>query len=249
MFDYFFWNVNDIPPGHTWKMYGIEHITWLVIIGVVMFYFCKLFRKSDLKKQNKILKGFAILIVVQEILKDILHWYAGSITLEHLPFHLCGVSIFFVVGYAIKSNKLNEQYLYALCLPGALLALLFPNWTEYPIMHFSCMNSFTIHAELVIFVMMLLTSRRLHPCFKDLKYTGIFILIYSIPIYFINKVWDTNFMFINTPSEGSPLVIIYNIFGRFYIPAFYALAFVGWILMYLPWEIRKRKHHESICIN
>ena len=111
MFDYFFWNVKDIPPGYPCKLYGIEHITWLIIIGLLTYYFCKKFKNSNKEQQDRILRNFAILIVVQEIVKNILHIYAGSFTLENLPFHLCGLSIFFVVGYVIKPNKLNEQYL------------------------------------------------------------------------------------------------------------------------------------------
>ena len=241
MLKYFFYNWKDIPSGYEWSAYDMGYWTWIGILALISIVVCILYKKSNDQRRDTIRKGIAILIIVQEILKDILHYLAGSITLEHLPLHLCGVSIFFIAWHAFSPNKINREYLYCLSLPGALLALMFPNWTEYPILHFSSFNSFTMHTWLVLYTVMLLYSKELQPKFKDLKYTFVIILIYMIPIYFLNKVWDTNFFFLNTPSEGSPLVPLYAIFGEGYVIALVVLFLLLWLLMYLPWMIKEKK--------
>ncbi len=214
-FDYFFSNPELIPKSLLWSIFSKEHLIWLFSIFIFILCMCRIFKKTDFNVQNKILKFFAVLIVIQEILKDIFHYIAGTFTLEHLPFHLCGISIFITFLYAFKPGKLNGEYLYALSLPGALAALIFPDWTNYPMFHFSNINSFTIHTWLVVFVAMLLYSGRLKPNYKELIHVGVFIGVLAVPIYFLNKLWSTNFMFLNIPAPVSPLEFLYTLCSCF----------------------------------
>ena len=234
---YFFANPSIVPKEYLWEAYGPEHICWLILIAVFVTVSCVLFKKADYDRQTKILRAFALLIVVQEILKDILHWYAGTITLEHLPFHICGISIFFTLWHAYRPNGINSDYLYAVSMPGALAALVFPNWTEYPIMHFSAINSFTIHTWLVAYALMVLTSGRMRPDWRNLPKIAAIMIGLMIPIYFLNKRWNTNFMFINGASPGSPLVPLYDIFSDAYFIVAIFLVFVFWAVIYAPWII------------
>ena len=235
--DYFFSPPGDIPKEYLWSMYDRVHITWLVIIAAVCIISCLLFKKADAKKQDKVLKGLALYIAFQEILKDLLHWYAGTLEMELLPLHICGISIFFTLWYAFKPGALNGAYIYGVSLPGALAALIFADWTNYPWWHFSALNSFTIHAELVVFAMMVLTSGRLKPDIRQISKMAIIMYALGIPIYFLNKRWDTNFMFINTPSPGSPLVPLYGVFGEGYVVAAAVLLVVFWAILFLPWYL------------
>ena len=238
--DYFFSDPKDIPEELLWSQYDKVHIIWLCAIALVVAISCILFRKASKESQDKALKGLAIWIVIQEILKDALHWYAGTFELEHLPLHICGISIFFTVWYAFIPGKLNGAYVYGMSLPGALAALIFADWTNYPWWHFSSLNSFTIHAELIIFAMMALTSGRLKPDFSQIPKMFVIMLGLAIPIYFLNKRWNTNFMFINTPSPGSPLVPMYNVFGDGYVIAAAVLLVIVWILLFLPWKLSRK---------
>ena len=244
MIQYFFSNWKDIPDTYQWKAYSLEYWIWILILITLIVIMAKIYKKSNHK--DAILKGIAIVIVIQEILKDILHYYAGSLELEHLPLHLCGISIFMVRWHAFSRNKLNTQFIYALTLPGAIFALAFPNWTQYPIFHFSSFNSFTIHTWLIMYVVIQLYGKTLRPNFKDLKYTFIFTLLLMIPIYFLNKIWNTNFFFLNTPSPGSPLMFLYQLFGNGYVIALVLLFILLWILIYIPWmETYENKSYQK----
>lgn len=238
MLKYFFYNVKDIPSQYQWQPYHLGYWTWILILSILVVIMANIYKKSNHK--NQILKGIAILICVQEALKDILHYTAGSLTLSHLPLHLCGISIFMVTWHAFKPNKLNSEFIYALTLPGAIIALACPDWTQYPLLHFSSVNSFTMHTWLIMYVVIQLYAGTLIPNFKNLKYTFVFTLLLMIPIYFINKVWDTNFFFINTPSPGSPSVVLYDLFGNGFVLSYIIICLILWILMYLPWG-----HYEN----
>lgn len=235
-FNYFFSDPKDVPQDALWNAYGWQHFLWLIVMGIIVFFACKAFRKQDSVTQSKILKYVAIGIAIQEIIKDILFLWTGLFTLENLPLHFCGISIFFSLWYAFSPNDLNGAYVYGMSMPGALCALIFPNWTEYPLIHFSAINSFTIHGELILFALLALTSGRLIPNIKKIPQLFGIIVAMAIPIYFLNKLWGTNFMFISTPSPGSPLMPLYGMFGNGYVIAAAVLLFVIWIIMFLPWK-------------
>ena len=243
---YFFSDPKDIPEDLLWTAYGPEHFAWLIAMATIGIIACKTFVRASAEKQDKALKGLALWIVIQEILKDILHYYAGTLELEHLPLHICGISIFFTLWYAFRPGKLNGAYVYGMSMPGAAAALLFPNWTEYPVWHFSAINSFTIHGELIIFALLALTSGRLKPDIRQIpKMTAIMIAL-AVPIYFLNKKWGTNFMFISDPSPGSPLMPLYGIFGDGYVIAAAILLIIFWIIIFLPWAIIQKKRTRTI---
>ena len=74
--DYFFSDPNDVPEDALWHAYGWQHFLWLIAMGLIMFFSCRAFRKLDSEKQSKVLKRFAIFILIQEIVKDLLFWYS-----------------------------------------------------------------------------------------------------------------------------------------------------------------------------
>ncbi len=239
--DYFFSDPNDVPEDALWHAYGWQHFLWLIAMGLIMFFSCRAFRKLDSEKQSKVLKRFAIFILIQEIVKDLLFWYSGTFGLEHLPLHFCGISIFFSLWYAFRPNDLNAAYVYGMSMPGAFCALIFPNWTNFPLIHFSSINSFTIHGELILFALLALTSGRLVPNIKKIPQMFGVIVAMAIPIYFLNKLWGTNFMFISDPSPGSPLMPLYDLFGDGYVIAAAVLVIIVWLLLFLPWRKRTPK--------
>ena len=81
--------------------------------------------------------------------------------------------------------------------------------------------------------MMALTSGRLKPDIRQIPKMTVIMYALAVPIYFLNKRWDTNFMFINTPSPGSPLVPLYNIFGDGYVIAAAVLVVLVWIILFI----------------
>ena len=243
---YFFTPKDLIPKGTmSWEMYGKEHIMILLCMAIFLYFMCKIYKSYNEEKRDKFIKFFAYLIVIQEIIKDIVFYFMGTLNYEHLPFHLCGVSIFITLYYAVKRTYLSKQMLYALVLPGALSALIFPDWTNFPLIHVSPFNSFTIHLWLTVIPIVSIYTGELLPDYKSLPKCFLFLVCIGIPDYFLNNMWGTNFLFVSTPSEGSPLMFVADIFGeKFYILGMCVLLFIVWNLMYLPFTYIKRKQNS-----
>jgi len=63
------------------------------------------------------------------------------------------------------------------------------------------------------------------------------VAIYLTVVYPLNKALDTNFAFVSTPADGSPLVAVASVFGNpgYLVP--YAAALVGsFVAMHVIWE-------------
>ena len=245
MLQYFMEKPENIPPEELWQAYDIHHFAWLAALALVGILLVRWFCHCEYDRQTRILKVFAVLIVCQEIVKDILHYVAGTLEWEHMPLHICGISIFFTLWYAFRPGKLNGAYVYGMSITGALCALLFPNWTEFPVYHFSAINSFTIHAWLIIFGLMALCSGRLKPDIRQIPKLTLIMIAFAIPMHFINDALGTNFMFISTPSPGSPLMPLYGLFGNGYVAAALVLMVLVWIVLFLPWEIARRRKEKQ----
>ena len=67
----------------------------------------------------------------------------------------------------------------------------------------------------------------------------------AIPMHFVNEALGTNFMFISTPSPGSPLMPLYGLFGNGYVAAALVLMVLVWIVLFLPWEIARRRKEKQ----
>ena len=101
-------------------------------------------------------------------------------------------------------------------------------------------HSFIIHGLLIAYPIMLLTSGELVPNWRQLHKVAIKLAITVFPIYFFSKHYDLNFMFLNTPSPGSPLVLLKQRLGN---PG-YLIGFAGmigevWFVMYMPISMMK----------
>jgi hypothetical integral membrane protein (TIGR02206 family) len=161
---------------------------------------------------------------------------------SQLPLHLCGLSIFIEQIHALKPNKTTGELLYSLGIPGAAAALLFCNWTMYPPTNYNCIQSFVIHGLHIGFPAMLICAGELKPSVGNIWRPALFLLAVVPPIYFLNKTLDTNFFFVNAGSEGSPLEILIQLMGNpGFIAGFAGLLLLVWLLMYLPFIIRRKR--------
>ena len=244
----FFAYLEDIAgQGGGFALFGRTHLSVLGGLALLIYVLCLVFKRLGDTGRRRMLKAVAITTFSMEAVRQITFpLLQGNYWLENLPLHLCALSIFIEMVHAFFPNKTTKEILYCLCLPGAIAALLFANWTMYSLLNFYCMQSFVIHALHVAFPLMLITSGEHRPNARQLWRPVLFLAVILPPIYFLNQKLSTNFFFINAGSEGSPLEIFINWVGVpwFLIPYACLLA-VAWLLMYLPWHTNSRKKNYT----
>jgi hypothetical integral membrane protein (TIGR02206 family) len=248
--EYFFTYELELPdsvPGFT--LYGPWHIFWLALTASLCLGLAPLYRRASPKRQRAVGLGMTIAMVVIEVCNDIILLYLGRFSWEYLPLHLCGLAIFVCLAHAIHPSDWAGQTLYCLGLPGALAAMLFPDWTRCPPLQFENLHSFSLHTLLILYPVLQLAAGRIRPRLAHCWKPAVFLICTAVPLYFLNHIWGTNFMFLNWPSPGSPLVLMAQVLGNPGYLAGYALLVIAIVLLlYLPptaYQRYRRKKDQS----
>ena len=247
--DYFFYVEKDLPAGVGIDLYGIEHKIWLFLSIAMFFGICFLAARLKEREFSKLKWILCISILFSELMRDFMMFGSGYPLVEVLPLHMCGLAVFVILWHRLTGSKLAAELLYCLGMPGAICALLFPNWLNYPVLSLLSINSIIGHTIIALYPMVLLASGELRPRARRLPRCLFCLIIVMIPIYVFNKLTGMNYFFLNWPSPGSPL----EIFGRYwgnpgYILGCFPLLGTIWFALYSPivilGKVKARKAFE-----
>lgn len=236
----FFVSSEKIPEGVGFQAFGATHLLWLLAGLILWVGGCMFYRKLSVHKRRIMLRTLGIYIFAQEMAKNLVLILLGDFSWGYLPFHLCGINILLIAFDTIKQTKTVRCFLYYFAIPGAALALLFPNWTKMPLWNFFHIHSFTIHILLVLYPLLLVTTGQVSTELKmALKGVGLLIAL-AIPVYGLNLLWGTNFMFLMEPDSGNPLELFEKLLGS-HLWGFPILLPVVVLVMYLPILLLKKR--------
>ena len=247
MFRDFFLSKENVPQDMGFELYNNYHLKWLCLISLFVVIISIRYKKLDLDQREKFRKTYGISILLTEVYYQAVLIITRQYNIDYLPLHLCGLAIFICFYDAFRPSNVAREFLYCLCAPGALMALLFPNWSKLPVFNFASINSFVVHGLLVAYPIMLMFAKEFLPDYKRLPMCGFLLMMIVCPIYYFNKLFDTNFLFVNTPSENSPLVALEDWLGNpGYIFGMLLLVLLFWVVLYIPVFIRKLHIKNSI---
>ena len=211
---YFLETVDTIEPGHGFAHFDGYHLLWLALLAVFAVTISLQYRKRDAATRAKWRKRFALAIVLDEVWKMFWLTVGGTYTLEYLPLHLCSINIILIAIHAWKPGKTLDNFLYAVCIPGAMAAMLFPTWNSLPALNFMHLHSFTVHILLMTYPIMVTAGGDIDPDWRQLPRSILLALGLAAPIYLFNRAFDTNYMFLMYAEEGNPLLIFEELFGN-----------------------------------
>ena len=235
----FFVSSENMPEGLGFKTFDGTHLLWL-LAGLILWISVCIFHKKLPDNKRKILRTvIGVYIFVQEMVKNLVLILLGEFSWGYLPFHLCGINILLIAFDVIKQTKTVRSFLYYFAIPGAMLALIFPNWTKMPVWNFFHIHSFTIHMLIVLYPLMLVTTGQVETDLKAaLKGTALLVAM-AIPVYGLNLLWDTNFMFLMRPDSGNPLEFFEQLLGSHLwgCPILWPVVI---FVMYIPFLIAKK---------
>ncbi len=235
-----FFKTNDnISHGLGFEAFGVTHIIWLLMGLLLCVTVCIFYKKLNEDKRRIMLTVLGSYIFLQEMIKNLVLIILDEFSWGNLPFHLCGINILLIAFDVIKQTKIVRCFLYYFAIPGATLALLFPNWTALPFWNFFHLHSFTIHILLVLYPLLLITTDQIITDIKLAFKTVLLLVAMAIPVYFLNLLWDTNFMFLMEPDSGNPLELFEKFLGS-HLWGFPILLPVVIFIMYVPILISKK---------
>lgn len=230
---YFFDTVETIPEGVGYKTFDGTHLMWLAIFIAVCIVMCIVYKRMGEKARKVTRITLASLIVLDEIYKTVVLLACGTHTADYLPLHLCSINIVTIAIHSLKPSKALGNYLYTICIPAAIMALLTPSWTPLPLANFMHIHSFTVHILLALYPIMLTAGGDIKPNVKQLPHCIGVLAIMAIPALIVNIIFDTNFMFLMEPETVSVLLLFKNAFGS-HLWAFPVLIPIVLAVMQLP---------------
>lgn len=249
VWDYVLTYRTELPEasgGLGWEHFGAVHLTYLIGFALATAVLVVVYRRSDDVRRRRIRVAYTCIVVLLELIKQLICLVMGVYEPGLLPFHLCGMSIVFITIHTFWPNRTTAELLYSLSIPGAIAALLFADWTMYPVANFFCQQSFFIHFFEFSFPILLLSTGELRPRFTQLWRCALYLLIVVPPIYFFNRATGSNFFFLNEAAPGSPLAPLQAWLGNpGYIFGFAALVLAVWLVMYAPWMLKTLREKRA----
>ena len=235
-----FWEtVEVIPEGIGFSHYGTLHLCWLAAFVVLTVLNCLFYRKLGEKGRKRWRIIIAALLVLDELYKQIPLFINGYFTLEYLPLHLCSINIFVISFHAIKPTKTVGNFLYTVCIPGALAALLFPTWTSLPVANFMLIHSFTVHILLAMYPIVLTVAGEIKPELKELPKALLLLLGLAAIALICNLLMNANFMFLMYAEPGNPLYLFKKLWGS-HLLGFPVIITGVLLVMHTPWVLARK---------
>ncbi len=233
---YFLDTTETIPSGLGFVHFDKIHLIWLFFFTLITVICSLLYKKQDQNGRQRMRRRMAILLIADELFKDVMLIIGGRFLPSYLPFHLCSINIFLIAFHAWRPSRLLGGYLYTVGIPGAIAALLFPTWTSLPVLNFMHLHSFTVHILLALYPIVLFSAGDIAPNLTKLHKYLLLLVTMAIPIYGLNLLLDTNFMFLMSADPGNPLYIFEQLWGN-HLYGFPVIIAGVLIVMYVPLEI------------
>lgn len=246
MFKYFWTYKTDLPDGVGTPSFGPVHIAWLCSALFIIVLTVLIYRRQSEPVRQKVQR---VLIVIAAVL-EISRWIWAAVighynVIEMLPLHLCSLSIWMEVAAVFTKKDFLKEFGYALCMTGALAALLTPDWSVYPFLSFQYLHSVTVHTLLLLIPVLWVWGDGFRPDFRRLPKCFLILILFATPIYFLNFILKSNYLFLREAPKDTPIEIFDTLFGNpgYLIPLFMLILLI-WLIFYLPWaiiEIRSKK--------
>ena len=98
--NHFLDTVDTIPDGFGWNYYSLVHLAWLVGFLCFAIGSAVLYRSLTREKRTVMQRVYAILLICDELFKDIGLLIGGNFQPAYLPLHLCSINIFLIAYFA-----------------------------------------------------------------------------------------------------------------------------------------------------
>ncbi len=212
--EYFWYTEEIIPEGLGFSLYDSFHLSWLAFALAVIVLGSLLYRKLGRGGRSVFRKTVAVLLIADESFKLIPMLILGTFHVKYLPFHLCSINLFLIAYHAWKPNRTIDNFLYTVCIPGAVAAMLFCSWTEMPPLNYMLIHSFTVHTLLILYPVMLTAAGEIKPELREVPKMLLLLCGLGCVALILNLMWEgTNFMFLMEADKGNPLEMFEKMWG------------------------------------
>lgn len=198
-------------------LFTLTHIISIIVCFVLIALVVLVTRKMNKQTYFKMLRIFAIVVTVLEILKIFLSWSEKKFTLNAwLPLFFCSLFIYSLWLTCFNNKILKDlglSYIAFASIVAGVAFIIFPttSFAWYPIFHFRCLHSMIYHSMMVYAGIMLYVTKAFEVDLKAVLKYCVFTLSFMLMALIININYDSNLMFISNPGVV-PLPFLHEIY-------------------------------------
>lgn len=199
-----------------------------------------------LRRARRIRFGTAFAALFLQVIQAVYRIALGVYDVGTLPLHICSIASYAVFLHCLlrKPPKWFSEILFFPLLPGAMCAIVFPDWTHYPAFSFMSCAGFLVHGSIVLYVFLRMADGTVCPSPARAWAPALFLADYACVMIPFDRHFNVNYGFLAAPSPGSPLMFIADVFGTGagYLFGFGLLVFAVMAFCYsAEWVLTRRR--------
>ena len=220
-------------------LYNIKHLVIALITILSIAIAVKITKIKKKEDVTKVIKIATIIVWVLEITKIVFLILTDQGKPNNvIPLYYCSMLLYsglissFGKGFI---KKMGDVFLATGGVFGGITYLLFPTTTlpAYPLFHFISMHSFFFHGTMIYLGIIINKYKYVELKLSDIKYYSSLVFIICIVAYIVNKILDSNLMFISKDFPEMPISIVYNGTGIMFTPIMILIQMIApFLIMY-----------------
>lgn len=206
-------------------IFTTKHFILIILtISIISIALKKTVNKSK-EYVKKIIKKLTIIIWVLEFVRIGFNLYIGNIhkVNEYLPLYYCSLLLYagLMSSFGKETVKrIGDVFLSTGGIIGGIVFIIMPTTSlpTYPMLHFISLHSFFYHGVMVYLGLLMNATNYIELKLKDIIYFAELVGVICLISLVINKIFDSNLMFISKDFPGTPLTILYHLCGKLFTP-------------------------------
>ena len=235
-----FFERSNMPQPDGFPLLGVRHILLLLTLAGCIAAGLRSIRRQPPQKAQRMLDGAAILVPVLELSHSVWLYLTGTHSLiKLLPLHLCGLQSLFIPLAVFTKFTCFRDFVYATSLLGGIFGTVLPSGVAecYPIWSFQTLQTFALHGLLIFVPLAMILCGMHQPSIHRFPRVLCIFLLAALAVGLVDQMFGENYMFLYAPPAGTPLVWIFNTFGRgVYLACTFVLLSGASLLVHLPFR-------------
>jgi hypothetical integral membrane protein (TIGR02206 family) len=235
-------------PGkeNVFQLFSPAHLitlTVFLLIIFLLFFFRMRLRKPGINRAARI--GMFSILILSEVSLQAWLWWSGYWEYQYsLPLHLSSISLILSAILLLNKRYALFEFTYFVGVGSALQAMLTPDISLYTFPHYRYIHFFISHGGTVIANLFMVFVEGYKPTGKSLWKAFLWLNAYTLLIFIVNFLIEGNYMYISE-KPVNPSLIDYLGPWPWYILSLEVIAFITFLILYLPFWAKPKKAFPS----
>ena len=224
-------------PGPAFEFLGVPHLSALATLLLLNIFLLR-FRFASDRTKTAVRWILALILWINEFAWHYWNYAVGKWTIQTmLPLQLCSLLVWTGALMLVTKNYRIYEFMYFMGIGGAIQALATPDLGIYGFPHFRFFQTFISHGLIITSAIYMTVVEGFRPTWKSILRVVVWINIYAVIIFFVNRAIGSNYLMING-KPGTPSLLDYLPDWPISILYMEGIGLATCILLYVPFVVK-----------